>query len=304
MKNKPANLAPHVILLLERLRPTRLTRIVDVGANPINRPTYADLKDAMGCEVIGFEPMPTAYEALQKNKKENETYFPNAVGDGSRQELKIYARQGFTSVFDPYPGGQRYVGGDRWRSVVDRIQFDTVTLDETEGLGTFDLLKIDVQGSELAVFQGGRKALTGATVVIVELRYYRLYNDEPMMGGVDEELRAQGFYLHKFQHTSTRMAHHSQANRVNRVAMRDQVLDGDAIYLRDLGAIATISDDQLLHLCIVASAVFVSHSVVLHCLDELVSRGAVSGDLPSDYVDALPENYRAASAGSPGRRRL
>ena len=293
---RPAELAPHVRLLLERLGTTRLTRIVDVGANPINRPDYADLKDAMRCEVIGFEPMPSAYAALLDTKKQNETYFPNAVGDGSRQELKVYARQGFTSVFDPYPGGERYIGGHIWRRVVDRIPFDTVTLDDTKDLGVFDLLKIDIQGGELAVFQGGRKALAGATVVIVEMRYYRLYNEEPMMGGVDEELRAQGFYLHKFLDTSARMALHSQSDRVNRAQMRDQILDGDAVYLRDLGAIATFSDEQLVHLCILAAAVFASHSIVLHCLDELISRGAAEAALPRDYVNVLPVLFRAGGA--------
>lgn len=296
MKKRLANLEPHVKLLLERLGATRLTRIVDVGANPLSRPAYADLKDAKHCEVIGFEPMPSAYDALLKTKKENETYFPNAVGDGSQQELKIYTKQGFTSVFDPYPGGERFIGGKMWRTVVDRLSFETVRLDDLEDLGVIDLLKIDIQGSELAVFKGGRKALSSATVVIVEMRYYRLYNGAPMMGGVDEELRAQGFYLHKFLDTSSRMAVHSQAHRVNRAALRDQVLDGDAVYLRDLGAIAEFSSEQLLHLCILAAEVFVSHSIVLHCLDELVRRGAVGANLPGDYVDALPVEYRAKGA--------
>lgn len=291
MKNA-GKVFPFVDVLLDRVGVSRLSRIVDVGANPINRPSYADLRDAGKCEVIGFEPMPAAYDALLKTKGDNETYFPQAVGDGSRQELKIYAKQGFSSVFDPYPNGQRFVGGNAWHSVVDRISFDTVTLDGIAGLGDFDMLKIDIQGGELAVFQGGRNALAKATAIIVELRYYRLYENEPMLGGVDEELRAQGFYLHKFLAPSRRMAHHSQAGRVNKEVMRDQLLDGDAVYLRDLARIDLLSDDQLRHLCVLTAAAISSHSIVLHCLDELVRRGAVEADLPAAYVDALPAQFR------------
>lgn len=295
--NQTQKLPPHVVLLLDRLAPARLTKVVDVGANPQNRPAYADLRDAGQCEVIGFEPMPFAYAQLLETKLSNETYFPHAVGDGSRQELKIYTRKGFTSVLDPYPAGERYVGGTEWRAVVERISFETVTLDGTEGLGQFDLLKIDIQGGEVAVFKGGRQALAKATAIIVELRYYRLYEQEPMLGGVDEELRAQGFYLHKFLDFSRRMAPHSQAHRVNRVAMRDQLLDGDAVYLRDLGRIDELSDEQLCHLCILAASVFASHSIVLHCLDALVLRGAVAADLPGVYVDTLPRTLRHGGGG-------
>lgn len=287
-----AFLAPHIRLLLDRLGSARLTRIVDVGASPIIRPTYADLKDAGACEVIGFEPNPVAFEELQRSKTANETYFPHAVGDGSRQELKVYASPGYTSVFDPYPEGKRFIGGRLWQRVEERIPFETVTLDGSEGLGAFDLLKIDIQGGELAVFRGGRKAMAEVTAVIVEMRYYRLYKDEPMMGAVDEELRGQGFYLHKFQHTAARMARHSQSDRVRVKLMADQIIDGDAVYLRDLGRIEDYSDEQLRHLCILAGEVFSSHSIVLHCLDELVRRKAIPADLPAAYVDALPAQFR------------
>ncbi len=281
-----------VSVLLDGLGVSRRTRIVDVGANPLGEAPYAGLLSMGGCEVVGFEPQPSAFEKLAKIKAENEIYLPFAVGDGSRKELKIYRSSGFTSVYEPYLPGMDYLGGKDWGQVTGRIGLDTVALDQAVEVGTFDLLKIDIQGGEVDVFLGGEQALKQAMVVIVELRYMRLYEGEPMLGGVDDELRRQGFYLHKFLFNKGVSLPNSQAARLRRRRMRDQLIDGDGVYLRDMGQLASYGDEQVKHLCITASAVFGSHTLVLHCLDDLVRRGATSPDMPARYVDALPSELR------------
>ena len=50
--------------LQEVLQPARLTRIADVGGNPIDPAPYAKLLQAGLCEVWGFEPQQEAYAAL------------------------------------------------------------------------------------------------------------------------------------------------------------------------------------------------------------------------------------------------
>ena len=283
-------------ILLSRLPLTRRTRIVDVGANPnVGDPPYLSLLRAGACDVVGFEPQPLAFAALARRKSDRETYFPFAVGDGSRKELKVYRAEGYTSVFEPHAPGFRVVGGKAWAQIDERIVFDTVTLDSQPQIGAFDLLKIDIQGGEFDVFRGGQASLKAAMAVIVELRYFRLYDGEPMMGGVDCELRRQGFALHKLMFNQGKPLRNSQMHRLNNRMVRDQLIDGDAVYLRDLGRIADHSDEQLAHLAVLASAVFASHTLVLHCLDELVRRGAVPADLPGAYVDTLPADLRNPS---------
>jgi len=280
-------------VLLAHLPLTRRTRIVDVGANPnIGDPPYTALLRAGACDVVGFEPQPVAFAALATRKSDRETYFPFAVGDGSRKELKVYRSQGYTSVYEPYAPGFRVVGGKSWALIDERIAFDTVALDDQPQVGTFDLLKIDIQGGEYDVFCGAETALKPAMVVIVELRYFPLYDGEPMMGGVDCELRRQGFVLHKLMFNQGKPLRNSQMGRLNNRLVRDQLIDGDAVYLRDLGLIANYSDEQLAHLCVLGASVFGSHTVTLHCLDELVRRHVVPADLPGSYVDSLPAELR------------
>jgi len=280
-------------VLIAGLPLARRTRIVDVGANPLlDAAPYARLLRMGACDVVGFEPQPEAFAALEKLKSDRETYLPFAVGDGSPKELKVYKSQGHTSVLDPYVPGFRFIGGEKWSQVRQRIAFDTVALDASDQIGDVDLLKIDIQGGECDVFRGAETTLKRAMVVIVELRYYPLYQDEPMLGGVDTELRRQGFFLHKHLTGNTKPVKNSQMARLNKRRVRDQLVDGDAVYLRDLARISSYSDDQLMHLCITAAEVFHSHSLALHVLDELVLRGRASPDLPGAYVDAMPDGLR------------
>ena len=286
-----------VAVLLRALPLDRRTRIVDVGANPMaEEAPYAPLLRLVACDVVGFEPQPAAFRELQKIKSARETYFPFAVGDGSRQELRVYRDHGFASVLDPYLPGTRVLPLRGWHHLVERIAFETVALDALPEVGAFDMLKIDIQGGECDVFRGARQSLAGATVVIVELRYFRLYEGEPMVGGVDAELRGQGFELHKFRFNKSRALANSQSHRLRHAHFRDQLVDGDAVYVRDITRPERMSDEQLAHLAILASAVIGSHSLTLFCLDELVRRGAAAADLPARYVDRLPPAMRLDGA--------
>lgn len=290
-------LAPHAALLLSELALPRPTTVLDVGANPINDCPYAPLLAAGGCHVIGFEPQKEAFDALQAGKGPHETYHPHAVGDGNTHTLHIYSGSGFTSLFPPHLPATRVMGGRRWAKVIERVPMQTVALDAMPDLAPFDLLKIDIQGGEAMVFDHARRAMAETVAVIVELRYLQLYEGEPMLCGVDESLRKQGFMLHKFLFNKSKPMPNSQAARLNRRRTADQLIDGDAVYLRHPGRIDSYSNAQLMHLAILAASVFHSHSTALYALDELVQRGAADADLPECYVDLLPDALKSTPPG-------
>ena len=58
--------------------------------------------------------------------------------------------------------------------LLEEVQLATKSLDTLEEVRAFDVLKIDVQGAELKVFQGARAKLASAMVVIPEIRFYQL----------------------------------------------------------------------------------------------------------------------------------
>jgi FkbM family methyltransferase len=283
---------PELALLLAEAAPSRLTTIVDVGANPVNEPPYHRLRQLDACHVVNFEPEAKAFAALQAAKRPNDTNYNLAVGDGQTRELHLYQDQSMTSIFRPYMAGLTAVCRAKLGALRGAALMETVALDRVAGLPPFDMMKIDAQGAEKLAFLGAPRMLQDAVAVIVELRYQRLYLDEPMLGETDVELSRQGFCLHKFLFNKTGTLLHSQLGRVRRKIMGDQLIDGDAVYLRNVAESDKLSDDQLKHLAILGCSVFESHSLVLYCLDALVARGAVAADLPKRYVDALPARLR------------
>jgi hypothetical protein len=53
--------------------------------------------------------------------------------------------------------------------------------------------KIDVQGAELEVFEGGAATLRRCAALIVELSYFQLYEEQPLFDAVYQRLKSLGF---------------------------------------------------------------------------------------------------------------
>ncbi|MEL6609457.1 MAG: FkbM family methyltransferase [Pseudomonadota bacterium] len=275
-------------LLTSALTPTRTPRVLDIGANPLSNPPYKPLLDAGLIDVCGFEPQADAFAELEAAKGPRETYFPHAVGDGGTHTLHVYRQSGLTSLFkadmetvaymDRNPGGV---------TLLDEVSVATKRLDDIADLPKPDLLKIDVQGAEPMIFDNGPDKLSDVLAVVTEVRFFPLYHDDPLMDAQMVALRKLGLHLHKFLFTKRQWVANSGKARLNGRKARSQLLDGDAVFIRDLRQPEALSDDQLAHLALLADGVFQSFDLVIHCLDLLVARGAPA-DLPDRYIALLP----------------
>lgn len=266
--------------------------VVDVGANPLSPPPYAQLLKAGRCRIWGFEPNESAFNKLQESKGPCENYLPYAVGNGETGKFHSVHPSGLSSTLDLSKRGLSYLG--HWENALDRVvTVDTTTrrLDDMGEVPKIDLLKIDIQGGELAVFKGGRRKLDNAVAIITEVRYSELYVNEPMFGGVDLELRDQGFIFHKFFGIKRMAIRSSQFDRLNVGANRNQSIDGDVMYICNMMEPERISSGQLKKLAILAHEVSRSFDLVARCLDLLVDRGEIPETSPSDYVDRLPAGF-------------
>ena len=141
------------------MSPSRLTHVVDVGANPCDggKPPYLSMLNAGICRVTGFEPQQEALVALQRTHGPNELYLPYAVGDGSPHTLKVCRASGMTSLLEPNPVTLGlFPSVQPFAEVIQRVSVETRRLDDIGEIEHLDLLKIDIQGGELAVFQNGK----------------------------------------------------------------------------------------------------------------------------------------------------
>ncbi|MGJ8616865.1 MAG: FkbM family methyltransferase, partial [Sulfitobacter sp.] len=152
-----------------------------------------------------------------------------------------------------------------------------------------DVLKMDIQGGELAVLQNGRIKLIDAVCIIPEVRFFRIYEGEPMWSDVDMELRMQGFVLHKLMPTKAIPVGNSLRSKMRSKHFRNQLVDGDAVYIRDPSTIEDWTDEQVKQLTIAAAGVFNSLDLVIYCMDQLVARGVLPPQAPKAFFKTLPK---------------
>jgi len=262
--------------------------VTDVGANPVHVPPYNELLSAGACRVTGFEPQIEAYEALLKQPHANRVFVNAAVGPSGQSVLNIYRSSGFSSLFKLHPPSLRYLG--RFLPQVGTAKEAEVMLrplDEISEVSDTDLLKIDVQGAERDIISGGVASLAKAICIIPELRYYRLYADEPLLGDLDTTIRAQGFVLHKILPPVQTHIRNSQSLLPGVASYKSQWIDGDAIYIRSMEQADLWSDDQLIYLAFAADSVFDSPDLCLRALDILSARGSITRRVAALYARAL-----------------
>jgi len=296
LSSHSARLPAHTSFLLEALPLARRTRVMDIGANPANRPAYADLVAGGGAEVHGFEPGDDAFAKLEENKSDAEVYYPYAVGAGGNAVFYACENGSFSSLFRPDVKQVETLG--HWEKslrVAQEIFLTTLRLDDVTDMVHPDMLKMDTQGAELEILRGGQATLSNCVVIMPEVRFFRLYEDEPMLGPLDQQLRDMGFMLHKILPGAVVRLTSSRIGRLRPAMTRNQMVDADAIYIRDIARHSEMSNAQLSHLAVLADAVFKSIDLVLRCLDLLLARDEIAADVIDMYIDNLPRNFHVTN---------
>jgi FkbM family methyltransferase len=281
--------------LFALLRPQRRTAVVDIGANPIDGdPPYKAMLGRRLCTVTGFEPQTDALAALNARKSDLESYLPYAVGDGGDGTLRITQAPGMTSLFEPNPAVLNCFNGfPVWGRVLKELPVSTRRLDDIAELSAFDMLKIDVQGSEMSVFKGGRQRLSRVVALQTEVSLLPLYKDQPVLGDVDLELRGLGLVPHHFAAINRRMILPA-FNADQPFGGVNQAIEADIVYVRDFTKPDSMDDEQLKHLALVAYHCYGSYDLAIHCLDRLAKRNVIANDAVNRFIGALKAGAVAA----------
>jgi FkbM family methyltransferase len=274
--------------LFDLLRPARLTAIVDIGANPIDGdPPYKDMLASGLCTVTGFEPQPHALAELNRRKGPHEQYLPDAVGNGREHTLYVCQEPGMTSLFPPDPD-QLALFSDfpRHGAVREKRRVSTRRLDDISEVTAIDLLKIDIQGGELDVFESGRRALAKAVAIQTEVSFISLYRDQPTFGAIDSCLRGMGFVPHCFFELKVRPLAPLVFDRDPSRGVR-QLLEADVVYVRDFAHADTMDGEQWKHLALIAHHCYDSMDLAFRAMDCASRLGAVDVGAVQQYLRLL-----------------
>lgn len=151
--------------------------ILDVGANE-GKVAEAALRSYPNCKLICFEPVSGTFNALQQRLAhygDRVTYFNEALSDvNAKGEINLTNFNGANSI-QAQPAFHKF-----FNPHVREVGKEVITLSRLDDIASklptqkIDLMKIDVEGHELKVLQGGAKFIQkNVDTIIVELSLMR-----------------------------------------------------------------------------------------------------------------------------------
>jgi len=170
--------------------------------------------------------------------------------------------------------------------VIDRIPVQTRKLDDISEIEHLDFLKIDIQGGELAVFQGGKAKLSEAVAIQTEISFLTLYKDQPSLGDIDLEMRSQGFIPHCFAAVKRWPISPCVVANNPRKAL-NQLLEADIVYVRDFSRPELMHDEQLKQLALIAHYCYKSVDLALRCVMLLEQRQVLKTGAQQRYLEIV-----------------
>ena len=167
------------------------TSILDIGAH--SGQFYGWAKPVWPNSVIWMIEANPLHEETLRNITQftNDNYLMAALGDEER-EVTFYTRKD-----KPWTEGNSYYEElNYWdiqqlvqKSVVKLQKLDDIFTDDT----TFEVIKLDTQGSELDILMGGKILCKKASVIILEVSYIQYNKGAPTNEEVIEFMKDFGF---------------------------------------------------------------------------------------------------------------
>lgn len=180
------------------LRTLQVNTVVDVGAN-CGQFSLVARRVFPSAKILAFEPLSkpaTVYRSLFE-KDENSTLGEFALGDTENSVIIHVSKREDSSSLLPISTRQSEIfpGTEEDREESVNVHTGDGALASTPLIGPV-LLKIDVQGYELAVLNGLQSTIRDIEYVYVEMSFVELYSGQALAHEVISWLQAQGYRLH------------------------------------------------------------------------------------------------------------
>ncbi len=268
--------------------PWPVVQVLDIGAMPEGHNRYQPLIDLGLASVTGFEPQ-EAQAARLNAVAGPHRYLPYFLGSGGPADFHVTRWPGCSSLFEPDPAvidlfyGIEASHPDGNFHVVATQTVQTIRLDEVAECPKPDYVKLDTQGSEVAILSSGREKLADAVVVESETMFIPVYRGQPLFGDLQKLMLDMGFLFHKFMDIAGRAL--APMTPPNPAAPVSQALWADAVFVRDFVRLERWSAEQLRKAVLILHEMYRSYDLVLYLLRELDRRDGT--DLAPAYMSML-----------------
>ncbi len=177
--------------------------VVDAGANK-GRWAEAVLELLRPARLIAIEPTPDSFELLQRRVQRwpSVDLHHMALSDHEgTTTLRLFNRPEFNSLLAPVPqtAHDYSLGGKEALEPSRTVEVPVTTLDRLLGDDLeVGLLKVDVQGSELAVLKGAARTLSRTALVMLEANFVHHYEGDSLFPDLHAHMTERGFVLYRF----------------------------------------------------------------------------------------------------------
>jgi FkbM family methyltransferase len=178
--------------------------IVDAGAH-VGNSVAAFIEMFPSASIHAFEPVPQNFVRLEKrfrgfnNVHCNETALGEFNGELS---MLLNTHDATHSVFEPDPTEiSLWADGNVSAQKEIKVSQQTLTaLVERANITQIDVLKMDVQGGELAILKGSKNLLNAQSIkcIFAEVEFRALYKDQPLAWDIHAELSSHGYEFVNF----------------------------------------------------------------------------------------------------------
>ena len=244
--------------------------LLEIGAAKTNEkkePFYKILDYFPHSKIIGFEIEKEVCDKMNSEASKGIKYYPYALGRANEKK-KLYNTNApmCTSLYKPNEKLISLYNNLHFAYLKDVTEIETITLDNfvsKHSLDQLDFIKIDTQGSELDIFNGGKNSLKNVLKIICEVEFVPIYEKQPLFGDVSRFLDERGFMFNKFLGLSGRTLKPIISNKDPNTA--SQHMWSDAVFIKNIEIIKNLSDEKLLKLSVL-SALYNSIDLSFFCL--------------------------------------
>jgi len=231
--------------------------ILEIGALPVEgqmEPFHLLLDIFPDSRIMAFEVDKELCDELNQKAKGGIRYYPVALGR-TEETRKFYVTNHpmCSSLYRPNEKlinlyNNMNVAMLKYVESVETVSLDHFTRENN--IGSVDFIKIDIQGAELDVFQGGSTTLNEVVAIVSEVEFIHQYIDQPLFGDVCAFLAEKELMFHKFLRTGGRsLIPIVLGNDPN---LPVQYIWSDAVFITDIFKIPDLSSAKLLKLGILA----------------------------------------------------